>query len=252
MDQTCRCERGAAAMEVGLVIAGISLVCFGAIKVLGSSVGFGDGDRADEATVALERDSVDASNPDEVIQAARNVENRSSPPLGHAAAAITGDPDIDGSFEDGLTSSYTIYGAGSTIHSVGAAVSGWNVIEGTVETNDAQRHDFGQGARSVDLNGNGPGAMEREIPVIPGVAYTISFTVAENTYCGPATKTMGIDWQGERIAELDVNLPRGDIRTYEVQVPAGTTTSGTLTLRGLSPSSCGVVIDDASIQLDPV
>lgn len=239
-------------MEAALVIGAVLLVCLVAISALGRGIGFGDGEGADQATAALTRDSVDANNPDEAIQASRNVENRSSPALGRAAAAITGNPDIDGSFEDGLTSSYTIYGTGETIHSVGSTVGGWEVIQGTVETNDAQRHDFGQGARSVDLNGNGPGVIEREIAVIPGVAYTISFTVAENTYCGPSTKTMGVDWQGQRIAELDVNLPRGDIRTYEIQIPASATSSGTLTLHGLSSSSCGVVIDDASIQLDPV
>ncbi|MEM9518244.1 MAG: hypothetical protein AAGA37_02910 [Actinomycetota bacterium] len=245
-------DRGASTMEKALLVVGICLVCLASIRALGGTIGWGDDGGAGEATGALQRDSVDASTPEEVIQADRNVDDRSSSGLGYAAASITGTPDVDGSFEDGLTSSYTIYGAGSTIHSVGADVGGWEVVKGTVETNDAQRHDFGQNARSVDLNGNGPGAIQRQVPVVPGVMYTISMTVAENRYCGPSTKTMAVEWNGERIAELDVNLPRGDIRTYEIQLPASPTDTGTLYLEGLSSSSCGVVIDDASISLDPV
>jgi len=246
-------ERGSATMEAGLIMALIAMVALVGISRLGRTIAYSEETSVDDATVAMGGEAPAEGGEDLGEEVTINSSSgsvvtsgnapRSNPVFNHAAAAVQAPDVADSGFEDGSTRVWTNYEAGETI-------GAWTVVEGNVDTHDTVRYQFGQDRRAIDLNGFNPGAIEQTIGVIPGVGYTLTLDVSENQ-CGPASKDMGIDWNGERISTVTVDLPKGEYRTYQVQLPPSTTDKGTLTLRGLNGANCGVQVDEPSIALDP-
>lgn len=228
-------------MILGLVV----IVAVGGIIALRRAIGFSDGDSGvEQATGAIDSEgeqvTIDSSS-DELVTSGSSA--RSNPVLNGAAAGIAGVDVEDAGFEDGETRNWTNYTVGETIGS-------WTVIEGDVDTHNAASYRFGTDSRTIDLNGFQPGAIEQIIDVIPGVNYTLTIDLAENQ-CNPPVKQMGVDWNGERISTLTVDLPLGEYRTYEVQLPPSSEAEASLVFRGIGGANCGVQIDEPSLQLDP-
>lgn len=247
----------------------IALVCLGAIRTLGGAVGFDEDGDANQATTALgpSDDSIDSSS-DAVVRSAGGgggssggssggaVTNRSGPVANEVAAALVGNTVADGSFEDGEERVVTTY-------SVGQDVLAWTVTQGNVDTHAVPYAGFGDGQRAVDLNGRVAGAVSQTMTVVPGANYTLSVQVAENVNCGPDVKSMVIEWNGEPVSNVRVDLPQGESREYQVQLPPSASDQGTLVMRsttnegpagprdlGPDDSRCGVQIDQPRLTID--
>lgn len=216
----------------------IALVCIGAISTLGGNAGGLDaaGETLDEPDLAMIDD-----NSERTVTGGETGGNDGSA-FGNTAAAIQGVSVEDRGFEDGLTRNWDNYATGDTI-------GAWTVVSGNVDTHSTSAYGNGNGDRFIDLNGFGPGEIEQDITVVPGVAYILSVTVSENQ-CGPAVKGMEIVWNNVVVSDLQVDLARGENRTYEVALPASPTGNAMLGFRSTTGSVCGVQIDEPTLRLD--
>lgn len=223
-------ERGASAIQYALILAVIAGVTLGAVRSFGEEAAFTEDSDAAQATEALEGD---APPPGEVSD---------SPTFNAAAAGVRGNEIQTNGFEDGSTRNWTNYG-------VGDKIGDWTVIEGNVDTHDTTAYQFGDAARAIDLNGFSAGAIEQTFDVVPGVVYDLTMMVGENQ-CGPAAKSMAVEWNGNEVARWTVDLPKGEYEQKKIRLPQATTSSATLTIRSLTPTGvCGPQIDLPTIQL---
>lgn len=88
---------------------------------------------------------------------------------------------VNGSFEDGpepdaAGPGFTPYEAGST------AIPGWSITRGSVDY-IGPYWQHADGRRSIDLNGNEPGAIAQTFRTRPGATYRVTFSLAGNN-CG--------------------------------------------------------------------
>lgn len=222
-------ERGASAIQYALLLAVLVVVVIGAVRSFGENAAFNEDSEASRATDALG----DAPPPGEVSD---------SRTFNAAAAGVRGNEIKDNGFEDGSDRNWTNYG-------VGEKIGDWTVIEGNVDTHSTTAYQFGDAARAIDLNGFNAGAIEQTFDVVPGVVYDLEMLVGENQ-CGPAVKSMGVEWNGHEVARWSVDLPKGEYERKELRLPMTTTSTATLTIRSLTPHGvCGPQIDLPTIQL---
>ncbi|MFZ4731576.1 MAG: ELWxxDGT repeat protein [Pirellulales bacterium] len=82
---------------------------------------------------------------------------------------------------------FTTYGTGSSI-------GGWRVTSGTVQVKGKGFWQSGTGVQSLDLNGDGTGAIAQDVSTTVGESYDLSFRLAGNPDGGPALKTVDVTW----------------------------------------------------------
>lgn len=75
-------------------------------------------------------------------------------------------------------------------YETGAAIGAWNVTDGSVDLVGAEGPwRAARGRQSLDLSGNGPGAIEQTFATRAGRCYTVGFALAGNPYGPPGVKT---------------------------------------------------------------
>jgi hypothetical protein len=157
----------------------------------------------------------------------------------------------NGGFEQGgSTGSFTVF------TTAGQGLPHWTVVSGSVET-DASPDPWyaAEGARSANLDGTEPGAMEQTVADTSGAQYHLRFAAAVHS-CGPATASFTVSWGGSVVDTVTVTRPdptplrdghydpNWKYFDYDV-VGHG---SDALRFTSLSPSgSCGPILDDVSV-----
>lgn len=214
--------------------------------MLGTTVG---GEDVDTASEALGEEAVRIDDSTEDGPSAANGAGGQSGTFGSAASGVTGTGLQAGSsgFDHGEDRGYwnTRY--------PGERIGEWTVVSGNVDARvtNSNAFNFEVDGNFMDMNGGGPGAVERTVEVIPGADYNLSVDLGENHYGGPAVKLLAIEWNGERVSTLEVDLPRDTTKTFTVKLPASDDPTATLTLRSLNPSAHGVVVDNPTLTLIP-
>lgn len=158
----------------------------------------------------------------------------------------------NGGFEElAIEGSYVPFGAGSNIG------GGWVVESGTVEL----VRDYWQnaeGRQSVDLSGiwDQAGTIYQEVSTLPNRAYTIRFALAGNPEGGDAEKYMKVFWNDGEIANLTFDTTGRTMTdmgwTYHTCRVTATSSTSRLKFQSLTFNFLGPVIDDVSIQEEPV
>jgi choice-of-anchor C domain-containing protein len=94
-------------------------------------------------------------------------------------------PFQNGSFEGGVLSnpSFTTLSTGAT------AIAGWTIPSGSIDY-IGEYWIASDGERSIDLNGNGPGAISQTFDTRPGAAYQVTFDIAGNPDGAPVMKAL--------------------------------------------------------------
>ncbi len=248
------------------MIALIAIVCFGAVRSFGRSAAFEGEGSVEDATLALsDPETVTVTQGSTQRSGGSGAGGSGSGPSGGAGSgapvfnqitgAIQSTQLADGSFEDGEERVVGTYSAGTN-------VLAWTVVAGTVDSHAVEYAGFGSQDRVLDLNGRTAGAVSQDIAITPGVGYSLTFLAAENVNCGPAVKTMAVEWNGQVISNVEVDLPQGGVEEVTINLPPSASTTGTLTLRsttlpgpqgprnlGPTDSRCGVQVDVPSISL---
>jgi choice-of-anchor C domain-containing protein len=158
---------------------------------------------------------------------------------------------INGGFEDGpepdaAGPGFTPMEAGSTL------IPGWSITRGSVDY-IGPYWQHADGRRSIDLNGNEPGAIAQTFRTRPGATYRVTFSLAGNN-CGdgPAIKTLVVTAAGKQAdftfdATGRTYLDMGWLtRTWDFKAEADETTlefSSTTE----QPVACGPALDRVSV-----
>ena len=242
-------ERGASSLEMGLMLVLVALVAVGGIRALGLTAG---GEDIDTASDALGDEAVRIDADTEQGLSSNAGAGGSSGAFGSAASGVTGTGQQAGNsgFDHGDDSGYW------NTRSTGQQIGDWTVTSGTVDARTTHDSRFNQDeiadGNFMDLNGGGPGSVERTLDVIPGADYNLSIDLGENSYGGPAVKTMAIEWNGEVVSTLEVDLPPNTLRTFTVKLPPSADPNARLSFRSLNTSAHGVLIDNPTLTLIPV
>lgn len=167
------------------------------------------------------------------------------PTTAFAAASIT-----NGSFEAGTyvrPANWNTFFAGST------SVTGWTIDSGSIDATFSNYWQASDGEVSIDLNGDGPGAISQAISTTVGAEYTVTFDLSANPDCGTAPKSLTVMATGGTVQPetFDVGATgssRIDMkwsqREYTFVATAATTT---LTFASTTGNSCGPALDDIAI-----
>lgn len=241
-------ERGAAAVEVALLLAGVAVVGLLGVEAIGGAVG---GENIENATAAFSEDPSQVnSDTDDSGPSAANGAGGSSGVFGSTAEAVsrTG---LEG--EAGFDSNPEVGGYWNT-HRAGSRVGEWDVVAGSVDARVSQSSafNFAVDGHFMDLNGSGAGGhIRRNIDVVPNQPYNLSIDLGENVYGGPSVKSMEVIWNGQVISTVEVDLPRHELRTFTIALPESADGAGSLEFRSLHGGSYGVILDNPTMTLNP-
>jgi choice-of-anchor C domain-containing protein len=168
--------------------------------------------------------------------------------LSIAASAFAFSGITNGSFEDGPFSG----GWWDTLPAGSTNITGWTIESGTVDLTGSY-WPASDGSRSIDLSGNGPGAMSQALATTVGNTYTVTFDLSGNPVCGPAVKTGTVSATGGSTDALSYDTGAAgntlsDMKwvrqTYSF---VATVASSTLTFTSTTGTSCGPAIDNVVV-----
>jgi choice-of-anchor C domain-containing protein len=173
---------------------------------------------------------------------------------GAAASAAVG-PELltNGSFEEGpepdpLGPGFTPMEAGSSL------IPGWTVTRGSVDY-IGPYWQHADGKRSIDLNGNEPGAIAQTFRTKPGKKYRVTFSMSGN-FCGggePQVKRMVVSAAGSKDEFVFDTTGRNyedmgwATHSWEFTATAVETTLEFVSTTEL-PVACGPALDKVSVK----
>ncbi len=113
----------------------------------------------------------------------------------------------NGSFESG-----GCFGQFTTLGNGSQNITGW-VVGGHSVDYICSYWQASDGARSIDLNGNGPGQVRQTITTVPGWTYQVNFDLSANPdsrplrhpFFSPPFKTMTVDIDGSPFETYQIN-----------------------------------------------
>jgi choice-of-anchor C domain-containing protein len=168
--------------------------------------------------------------------------------LSIAGSALAFSGVSNGSFETGTFSGAPF----DTLASGATNLAGWTVDSGTVDW-IGTFWSASDGSRSIDLSGDGPGALSQTIATTVGYTYSVTFDLSGNPGCGPALKTLTVGASGANIQAFSFDIAaaanthsdmKWEARTYSF---VATGSSGTLTFTSTTAGICGPALDNVVV-----
>ncbi|MET0308399.1 MAG: choice-of-anchor C family protein [Sphingomonas sp.] len=155
----------------------------------------------------------------------------------------------NGSFENGPNpGGFSTLGNGST------AINGWTVGGASIDYIGTY-WVAGDGARSIDLSGNGAGSVAQTFDTVVGQHYQVSFLLAGNPDGAPVVKNVGVGATGNATVNYTLNSAGTSHEamgwtqyTYDF---VATGTSTTLNFASLDNSPYGAALDGVSVAAVP-
>jgi choice-of-anchor C domain-containing protein len=154
----------------------------------------------------------------------------------------------NGSFETGTFSSapYDPLNAGAT------NLTGWTIESGSVDWIGSY-WQAADGARSIDLSGNGPGAISQTLATTIGNTYVVTFFLSGNPEGAPAAKTLtvgasGADAKGYTFDIGAAGNSRSDMKWSAQEYSfVATNSSSMLTFTSTTPGDIGPALDNIKV-----
>ncbi|MBN8809172.1 MAG: choice-of-anchor C family protein [Sphingomonas sp.] len=158
------------------------------------------------------------------------------------AAAFT-----NGSFESGISpGTFTTLNAGDS-----SSITGWTVTSGSIDYIGSY-WQAGNGSRSLDMSGNGPGSIAQTFDTVAGATYQVTFLLAGNTDGSPTTKTLNVWADGGRAAGYSFDTTGKSASsmgwtqfTYNFMAIGASTT---LTFSSTTGTAYGAALDNVTVS----
>jgi hypothetical protein len=97
----------------------------------------------------------------------------------------------------------------------------------------------------MDLNPYEPATIAQDITLITGNSYNLTFWVNSSPFCGPALKTGTVTITG--VPPMNFDHQTGSAWKQVSAVFKATAVQSRITVSGLSPTACGIVVDSFSL-----
>jgi choice-of-anchor C domain-containing protein len=153
---------------------------------------------------------------------------------------------VNGDFENGAA---IPNGSFTEPHAGDPSITGWTIVSGDVDYINGY-WQASSGTRSIDLNGDQPGAIAQTFTTVPGEAYTVTFDVAGSpgqagphslqASAGDTTQVFTVDSTGNSNANMGY--------VSQTFTFIATSTSTTLTFASLDAGPYGPVLDHVVVQ----
>lgn len=154
-------------------------------------------------------------------------------------------PAADASFEE------PVVGNESQIFGAASMVGAWTVESGNVELKSWRQWQAAHLRQSLDLHGDQPGAITRNLATQPGLRYLVSFALAGNPHCATAVTSISGNFGDQALGSFTADssgftTTNMGWRYHSVEVTA-TSASSRLRFASTTPGGCGPAIDDISV-----
>jgi choice-of-anchor C domain-containing protein len=154
----------------------------------------------------------------------------------------------NGSFESGTfsTAEFDVLAPGST------ALTGWTIESGTIDW-IGSHWQAADGSRSIDLSGNGPGAISQTFATTIGNTYTVTFALSGNPGGVPSEKSLTVQATGADVETYRYNIAAAantvtDMRwVTETYTFVATASSTVLTFTSTVSGLFGPALDDVEV-----
>jgi choice-of-anchor C domain-containing protein len=164
------------------------------------------------------------------------------------SAALAFDGLSNGSFETGAFSGapYDPLNAGAT------NLTGWTIESGSVDWIGSY-WQAADGARSIDLSGNGPGAISQTLATTIGNTYVVTFFLSGNPEGAPAAKTLTVGASGADAKSFTFDIgvagnTRSDMKWAAQEYSfVATNSSAVLTFTSTTPGDTGPALDNIKV-----
>jgi choice-of-anchor C domain-containing protein len=113
-----------------------------------------------------------------------------------------------------------------------------------------------EGAQSLDLSALGSGSITQTLTTTPGTKYQVTFDMAGNAGCGPAIKTVDVNWDSQtKTATFDSTGKSYSnmgwvAKSFNFQAGSGSTVLQFVDTTSSSP--CGVALDNIIVTEQPI
>lgn len=92
------------------------------------------------------------------------------------------------------------------IVSPSTAITGWQVVTGSIDYVDGTMWQHADGVRSLDMNGSNPGGIAQTFDTITGHQYRVTFWLAANLGGGPTIKTLEVAATGNSAQDYTFDI----------------------------------------------
>jgi uncharacterized protein (DUF2141 family) len=155
-------------------------------------------------------------------------------------------------------------GQGFTTYATNSAIgtTGWKVTAGSV---DVVRNAAGttyatkpaSGSQCIDLDGLQPGTISQNVTTVVGRRYLLrlAYTATPFVGDGAATRTATVSFGGKTVVNLSKAVagltPQNAGWSYVEYLVVATSTTSAVTIKGTSPGSLGIAVDNVSLTEMP-
>ena len=154
-------------------------------------------------------------------------------------------PASDASLESPLIGTESgFYGAGTTF-------GAWQVESGNIELKSWMQWQAAHYRQSLDLHGNAPGTIGRDVATVPGQRYLVSFAQSGHPVCALAVTTFNASFGGQALGDFTFDSTGFSLANmgwrYEAVAVTATTTNSRLRFASTTMGGCGPALDDISV-----
>lgn len=144
-----------------------------------------------------------------------------------------------------------VVGIDTLLYNTGETMGGWAVEIGSTELKSWLHWQPAHYRQSLDLHGNSPGTIARDVATVPGQPYVVSFAFSGHPVCAAVVKTMNASFGGQPLGDFTFDstgfTPENMGWRYEsVEVTANAAVSR-LRFASTTAGGCGPALDDIAV-----
>lgn len=143
-------------------------------------------------------------------------------------------------------------GSESLIFGTGSELGAWLVESGNVELKSWSNWQPAHDRQSLDLHGDRPGALGRDIATEPGQTYTVSFAHAGHPVCVTPVTTLTASFGSQSLGTFRFDSTGHSLQDmgwhYEAITVIATAPSTRIRFASTTPGGCGPALDDLAVS----
>ncbi len=144
-----------------------------------------------------------------------------------------------------------LVGTDTLLYNTGETMGGWTVENGSVELKSSLHWQPSHYRQSLDMHGNSPGTIARDIATVPGQTYLVSFAFSGHPVCAAVVKTMSVSFGNQQLGSFTFDStgfsPQNMGWRYESVVVTANASVSRLRFASTTMGGCGPALDDISV-----
>lgn len=140
----------------------------------------------------------------------------------------------------------------SNFYDTGTSLGAWLVESGNIELKSWLQWQAAHFRQSIDMHGNEPGSIGRDIATVAGQRYLLSFAQSGHPTCGELNSAMTVDFGAQALGSFPFNATGNSTASmgwrYQSRSVVASAATTRLRFRSTTPGSCGPALDDIGLS----